>query len=68
MGSILGGIVAAVIVAFVAGFVLDEEQRPAWEVFTSEQSARIDDPGNNLVGPNWNGENVMEQGGSDVRL
>ena len=67
MGSILGGIVAAVVVAVVAGYVLNEEQRPAWQVYSSEESARIDEPGVNLVGPNWTGENLPEADESDVQ-
>lgn len=55
MGVILGGIVAAIVLAVGAGFVLRSEQEPAWEVY-STQSTRVGEPGDNLVGPDWTGE------------
>jgi hypothetical protein len=55
MGVILTGIVVAVVIAVGAGFVLRGEQEPAWQVYSTE-SARVGDPGHNLVGPNWTGE------------
>lgn len=56
MGVILTGIVAAIAVALVAGLVLPSiVEKPSWEVF-STTGARVGDPGENLVGPNWSGE------------
>lgn len=56
MGVILTGIVAAIAVALIAGLVLPSFlEKPSWEVF-STTSARVGDPGENLVGPNWSGE------------
>jgi hypothetical protein len=57
MGTILAGVLAAVVIAIGAGFVLREQgqQRMAWEVY-STSGARVGDPGENLVGPAWTGE------------
>lgn len=55
MGLILAGIVIAVAISIGAGFILRGEQEPAWEVY-STTSARVGDPGQNLVGPDWSGE------------
>jgi hypothetical protein len=55
MGVILVGIAAAIVIAIGASFVLDAEQEPAWQVY-STQSTRVGEPGDNLVGPSWNGE------------
>lgn len=57
MGMILSGIVVAIAVAVGAGYFLlnSQQQLPAWQVYTSE-SARIGDPGHNLVGQNWTGD------------
>jgi hypothetical protein len=55
MGVILVGIVAAVVIAIGAGIFLRSEQEPAWEVYSSS-SARVGDPGENLVGSDWSGD------------
>jgi hypothetical protein len=57
MGTIVAGIVAAVVIAVGAGFVLREQgqERLAWEVYSTD-STRVADPGENLVGPAWTGE------------
>jgi hypothetical protein len=55
MGTILTGIVVAVLIAVGAGYVLQREQVPAWQAF-STGSTRVDDPGANLVGRDWSGE------------
>jgi hypothetical protein len=54
MGVILTGIVAAVVIAIGAGFVLRGEQKEAWQVY-STSGARVGDPGSNLVGSRWTG-------------
>jgi hypothetical protein len=51
--------VAALIVASAAFFVLNREQEPAYEAFVGS-GARVTDPGQNLVGPKWNGLNSPE--------
>lgn len=55
MKVVLIGIVAAVVLAAGAGFALQSQQRPAYEVY-STPSARVGNPGENLVGPAWSGE------------
>ena len=57
MGTIFAGIVAAIVIAIGASFILRDEgqQRLAWEVYSTE-STRVADPGENLVGPGWTGE------------
>jgi hypothetical protein len=55
MRVLLSGIVAAAVIAIVAGFALRSAQEPAYKVYTSS-SARVDDPGSNLVGKNWSGD------------
>lgn len=61
MGMIFAGIVAAIVIAIGAGFVLRDEgrQRLAWEVY-STSSTRVADPGENLVGPAWTGLGTVE--------
>jgi hypothetical protein len=50
--------VAALVLAFAASFVLNVEQKPAYEAFVGS-GARVGEPGNNLVGPNWTGESQV---------
>ena len=51
MKAILSGIVVALAVAVLAALVLDESQRPSYDVYTAHQSVRLGDPGHNLIGP-----------------
>ena len=60
MPVVIMGIVAAIGLAVIAGFVLRGEQKEAWEVY-STTSTRVGDPGTNLVGPNWTGQGVPER-------
>ncbi|MBS3650011.1 hypothetical protein KEU06_15465 [Pseudaminobacter sp. 19-2017] len=55
MRMILTGIVVAIVIAVGAGYVLQAQQEPSWQVFSTE-STRVGDPGHNLVGQNWTGE------------
>lgn len=56
MGMILSGIAVAIAIGIGAGyFLVNSQQQPAWQVY-STNSTRIGDPGHNLVGQNWNGE------------
>ncbi|MBA3448440.1 MAG: hypothetical protein H0T56_12705 [Pseudaminobacter sp.] len=57
MGMILTGIVVAFAIAIGAGYYLRGEQEPAWQVYSTD-STRVGDPGENLVGPAWTGENT----------
>lgn len=50
MKAFLAAIVFAVVVAFGAATFLDTEfQQPSYSAFTTE-GARVDNPGNNLIG------------------
>jgi hypothetical protein len=53
---VLTGIAAAIVLAAGLGYFLAENPKPAWQTF-STTSTRVDDPGHNLVGPRWTGEN-----------
>lgn len=61
MGVILTGIVVAIVIAIGAGYFLstEQQQQPTWQVYSSS-SARVDDPGHNLVGPAWTGEGAVQ--------
>ena len=59
MGMILTGIVVAVAIAIGVGSYMRAEQQLAWQVYSSS-SARVGDPGQNLVGPAWTGESSGE--------
>jgi hypothetical protein len=54
---IVTGVVAAFAIAIGASYFMREQgdDRPAWQVY-STSSARVGDPGENLVGPGWTGE------------
>ncbi|MCT7377187.1 hypothetical protein [Chelativorans salis] len=54
MGMILTGIVVAIAIAIGTGYFMNLEQRPSWQVY-STQSTRVGDPGHNLVGATWTG-------------
>lgn len=64
MGGILGGIVVAVVIAVGVGYAIRAEQPLAWEVYSSQASTRVGEPGENLVGPAWTGENTPRQEGT----
>ena len=51
MKVILAAIAAAVVLAVIAALVLPMTQQPAWQAY-STPSARVGDPGHNLV-PEW---------------
>jgi hypothetical protein len=54
--TILAGICVTLALAVVAAFALSEAQKDSFQVYAT-QSVRVGDPGHNLVGPKWNGEN-----------
>lgn len=56
MRTILAGICVTMALAVVAAFALSEAQKDTFQVYTTS-SVRVGNPGHNLVGPNWNGEN-----------
>ena len=57
MKSILLGIVIAIGIGFAASFILAENQRTAYDTF-STSSVRVGIPGANLVGPEWAVDNA----------
>lgn len=50
MKTLLSGIAGAVVLAVIAAYVLSVAQEPVYQVYTSS-SARVDQPGSNLVRP-----------------
>ncbi len=60
MKIVLASMAVAIVLGVVAAFVLNGNQRPAFEAF-STSSTRVGDPGHNLVGPKWTG-NVDKNG------
>lgn len=56
MKIIILSAVTALALGYVASFVLAQGQEPAYQAYTGS-GARVGDPGNNLVGPAWNGMN-----------
>lgn len=67
MGIILSGMIIVIAIAFGAGyFFLDtQQQKPAWQVYSTD-STRVGDPGHNLVGQNWSGDPVNADSGSET--
>lgn len=57
MKVILAGIFAVALVGGLAALVLNEQQRTSYQTFVTS-GARVGDPGENLVGPRWNGMNI----------
>lgn len=56
MRVVLTGIAAAIVLAVGLGLYLASDPKLAWQAY-STTSTRMDDPGTNLVGPRWTGEN-----------
>lgn len=54
MRTLISGIAAAAVLGTIAGFVFFSVNEPAHTVY-SASSVRIEEPGSNLVGPNWSG-------------
>ncbi|MBX9932576.1 MAG: hypothetical protein K2Y56_13705 [Methylobacterium sp.] len=54
-------VAAAVALAVAASFLLNENQKFAYEAFATS-GARVSEPGTNLVGPKWNGETTEPSG------
>jgi hypothetical protein len=61
MKVLLTGIAAAVLIAWAIGAFLPLAPKLAWQAYSST-SARVGDPGSNLVGPGWTGENQPPSG------
>jgi hypothetical protein len=56
MKIIVTAIMVSLLLAAGAGLILSTMQKPVYEVH-SFPSVRLDDPGHNLVGPDWSGLN-----------
>jgi hypothetical protein len=54
MRTLVSGIVAAIVVAIVAGVAFSLAREPVYAVYSSS-STRIGEPGSNLVGHKWSG-------------
>jgi hypothetical protein len=54
MKMIVSGAVAAILLGVIAAVALRSVQEPSYAVY-STSSARVGDPGSNLVGENWTG-------------
>jgi hypothetical protein len=60
MNIVLAGIAAAVVLGVVSAYALRVGQEPAYEAY-STSSARVGDPGYNLVGKSWSGEPKLQR-------
>jgi hypothetical protein len=62
-------IVTAVVVSFLlaagVGLILSAMQKPVYEV-QAFPTVRLDDPGHNLVGPDWSGLNRVNETSAKV--
>jgi hypothetical protein len=65
MKIIVTAIVASFLVAAGVGLILSATQKPVYEVH-SFPSVRLDDPGHNLVGPDWSGLNRVSETSTEV--
>jgi hypothetical protein len=62
MKVMLLSVVVAVVLAVAASYVLSTQQRPAYQAYVGS-GASVGDPGENLVGKNWNGMNAGDNVG-----
>jgi hypothetical protein len=51
--------IAAVVIAYAAALVLSHQQERSYQAYQGS-GARVGDPGENLVGPDWSGLNQPE--------
>ena len=65
MRIIVTSIVVAVLLATAAGAVFSMAQKPVYQA-RAMPSVRIDDPGENLVGPDWSGLHKITPNGTKV--
>jgi hypothetical protein len=66
MKAFVVAVMAAAALAVLAAIALNVAQRPAYRVFATE-GTRVGDPGENLVGQNWNGLNQGRSAASHNR-
>jgi len=55
MPVIIGGIALATVISLGVGYLLYASEKPVYRAMSTTPSVRIDDPGDNLVGPDWSG-------------
>jgi hypothetical protein len=65
MKIIVMAIVVSLLLAAGAGLILSTMQKPVYEVH-SFPSVRLDDPGHNLVGPDWSGLNHTNETSTEI--
>jgi hypothetical protein len=65
MKIIVMAIVVSLLLAAGAGLILSTMQKPVYEVH-SFPSVRLDDPGHNLVGPDWSGLNHANETSTEI--
>jgi hypothetical protein len=65
MKIIVTASVASFLLAAGVGLVLSAMQKPVYEVH-SLPNVRLDDPGHNLVGPDWSGLNRGSETSTEV--
>jgi hypothetical protein len=65
MKIIMTSIVAAVLLAAGVGLIFSMTQKAVYEV-QAFPSVRLDDPGHNLVGPDWSGLNRANEANTKV--
>lgn len=66
MKVLLTAVVVSVLVAIGIGYALSLQPKLSWQAY-STTSTRVDDPGSNLVGPRWTGENDGPAAADGVR-
>jgi hypothetical protein len=66
MPIILTSSIVAVLLAVSVGLALTRMQQPAYVAKAMPETVRIDDPGHNLVGPDWSGLNKPPQNATQV--
>jgi uncharacterized protein involved in exopolysaccharide biosynthesis len=65
MKIIVTAIVASFLLAGGVGLILSATQKPVYQV-QAFPTVRLDDPGHNLVGPDWSGLNRVNETSTEV--
>lgn len=55
MPVIVAGIALAIVISLGVGYLLYASEKPVYQAMSATPSVRIDEPGTNLVGPDWSG-------------
>lgn len=56
MKAFIAALILVIAIGAAAGWLMAREEEPAYAAFATS-GARVDNPGHNLVGPNWSGLN-----------